>query len=91
MLRYTITTLKKIELVYNESGYTIRYEKGHFQAGFCILQAKNVIVVNKFFDTRSRIQTLLDLVDSLSVNPDLLSSESRDFFERSIPKFIEAV
>ena len=41
--------------------YTVRYEKGHFQSGFCILEDRKVVVINKFFDLRARIESL-DLI-----------------------------
>ena len=41
--------------------YTVRYEKGHFQSGFCILEDKKVVIINKFFDLRARIESL-DLI-----------------------------
>ena len=33
-MRYTQTTLKKLEDVFNELDYTVRYEKGNFQSGY---------------------------------------------------------
>ncbi|MBD0351311.1 MAG: hypothetical protein ICV65_09175, partial [Flavisolibacter sp.] len=47
-MKYTQSTLDKIEKIVEESGYIIRYERGSFQSGFCILEDKKVVVLNKF-------------------------------------------
>jgi len=52
-MKYTQNILDKIERIAEEAGYVIRYERGNFQSGYCILQAKKVIVLNKFFQTEA--------------------------------------
>lgn len=73
-------TLTKIEKLIEEAGYIIRYERGTFQSGYCILEQKKVIVLNKFLQTEGRINTLVDLVSILSIEPTHLSPESRKMF-----------
>lgn len=38
MVKYTSTTLTKIQELVKEAGYVLRYEKGNFKSGYCILQ-----------------------------------------------------
>ena len=64
-----------------ESGYVIRYERGTFQSGYCILQDKKVIVINKFFQTEGRINALTDLMPNLDINFDALTLESQKIYE----------
>lgn len=80
-MKYTQTTLDKIEKIAEESGYVIRYERGNFQSGYCILQAKKVIVLNKFFQTEGRINTLVDLMPQLDINFDALTHESQKMYD----------
>jgi hypothetical protein len=77
-MRYTQTTLKKLEELFGELDYTIRYEKGNFQSGYCLVENKRIAVVNKFFDTEARINCLLDILSKIEFDPDLLSEKSRD-------------
>ncbi|MFN5641287.1 MAG: hypothetical protein ACK45S_02680, partial [Sphingobacteriales bacterium] len=60
-------TLTKIEKLIEEAGYIIRYERGTFQSGYCILEQKKVIVLNKFLQTEGRINTLIDLLSVLNI------------------------
>jgi len=80
-MKYTQTNLDKIEKVIAESGYVIRYERGNFQSGYCILQAKKVVVLNKFFQTEGRINVLVDLLPQLEINVDTLTHESQKVYE----------
>ena len=50
-MRYTQTTLKKLEELFGELDYAVRYEKGNFQSGYCIVEQRRIAVVNRFFDT----------------------------------------
>ncbi|HAP00381.1 MAG TPA: hypothetical protein DCQ93_00505 [Bacteroidetes bacterium] len=75
MFKYTPATLQKIENILKESNYTIRYEKGTFKSGFCILQEKRVVVVNKYFDIESRINSFLEMIPELDINFSLLDEK----------------
>ena len=83
-MKYTQHNLDKIEKIVAESGYVIRYERGTFQSGYCILQDKKVVVLNKFFQTEGRINTLIDLLPQLNVNIDLLTHESQKLYEELV-------
>ncbi|HAD13655.1 MAG TPA: hypothetical protein DCF33_14615 [Saprospirales bacterium] len=81
-MRYTQTTLKKLEDIFDELDYTVRYEKGSFQSGYCIVESRRVAVVNKFFDTEARINTLLDILNRIEFDLGTLSDQSRDQLEK---------
>ncbi len=80
-MKYTQNILDKIEKIAEEVGYVIRYERGNFQSGYCILQAKKVIVLNKFFQTEGRINTLIELMPQLNINFDKLTFESQKMYD----------
>ena len=84
-MKFNQTTLDKIERIVEEAKYVIRYERGNFQSGYCILQDKKVVVLNKFFQTEGRINTLIDLLPQLQVNFDDLTHESQKLYTELIP------
>ena len=86
--KYTSDTLKKIERIFKDLGYVIRYERGNFHAGYCILEKKKVVVINKFYDTESRINSLVEIINHLNYNPALLSEESMTWGRKAFgPEF----
>ncbi len=50
--------LQKLIDRFKEFEYTVRFEKGNFKSGYCVLETKKVVVVNKFLDLESRIDNL---------------------------------
>ncbi len=80
-MKITQSNLDKIERIIEESGYVIRYERGNFQSGYCILQEKKVVVLNKFFQLEGRINTLTDLLPQLDINYDALTHESQKLYD----------
>jgi hypothetical protein len=80
-MKITQSVLDKIERIIEESGYIIRYERGTFQSGYCILQEKKVVVLNKFFQVEGRINTLIDLMPQLEINFDSLTHESQKLYD----------
>ena len=85
-MKYTQTTLDKLEAVVDEAGSVLRYERGTFQSGYCILEQKKVVVLNKFLQLEGRINTMIDLIPQLDINPELLSDESKKVFKDIISK-----
>lgn len=79
MVRYTPTTLQKLEQLFRENGFIVRYEKGNFKAGYCILLEKRVAVINKYFDTESRINSLLDMMSEIEIEESKLTEKSLEF------------
>jgi hypothetical protein len=80
-MRYTQTTLEKIEKILDEAEYIVRYERGNFQSGYCILEQRKVVVLNKFLPMEGRINTLIDIIPQLKITPELLSPEARRIYE----------
>jgi hypothetical protein len=79
-MKVSQSQLDKLQHLLAESEYTIRYERGTFQSGWCLLEQKKIIVLNKFLDTEGRINTLLDLIPQIQVNFDKLTLESQKLY-----------
>lgn len=69
--------LKKMEQLYKENGFKLRYEKGTFKSGACLLLDQQVVVVNKFYTLETKIGALTDIARTLTWHEDALSAESK--------------
>jgi hypothetical protein len=83
-MRYTQTTLEKFEKILDETGYIVRYERGNFQSGYCILEQRKVVVLNKFLPLEGRISTLIDIIPQLKISPEMLSPDARRIYEEVV-------
>ncbi len=78
MIKFTKHFLKKLEDLLSELGFVLRYEKGNFQSGYCLVEHRNILVVNKFFDTENRIQVILEIIQQRdNLNENLLTPKSK--------------
>jgi hypothetical protein len=80
--KYTPNTLKKLEQLYEEARYIIRYEKGNFNSGYCILEDKKVVVINKFLAIEGRINALVEILPSIKVYEEELSGEMLKWYHQ---------
>jgi hypothetical protein len=80
-MKITQGTLDKLEDILGESEYVVRYERGNFQSGWCLLESKKIVVLNKFLNLEARINSLLELIPQLTVDFDKLTLESQKLYE----------
>lgn len=82
--KYTPATLRKLEQLFEEANYVVRYEKGSFNSGFCILESRRVAVINKFLPIDGRINALIEIIPTLQIDPETLSSEMQKWYGQLI-------
>ena len=80
--KYTANTLKKLEQLFEEARYMVRYEKGNFNSGYCILEDRRIAVINKFLNIEGRINALLEILPTINVNTDELSGEMLKWYQQ---------
>jgi hypothetical protein len=83
-IKYTPATLKKFEELYEEIGFRIRFEKGNFQSGYCLIQDKRIAVINKFLTLEGRINALIDILPSIEFDIKRLSTDGKHFYEMAM-------
>lgn len=81
-IKYTPNSLKKAEQLYEEAGYTVRYEKGQFASGHCVVEERKVIVINRFLDIEGRINVLIDLLPRMNLPEEALSDEIAKWYRQ---------
>jgi hypothetical protein len=66
----------------------VRYERGTFQSGWCLLEARRVVVLNKFLNIEGRINTLMEIIPQLNIQFDKLTLESQKLYEEVVKKSV---
>lgn len=79
VLSYTQHTLEKLEILFKSLGFKLRYEKGNFKTGACILEQSRVIIVNKFSNLENKIIALADLLQNTETDDSLLDEKQKAF------------
>lgn len=76
----TSHTLEKLEHLLTDLGYRVRYEKGNFKTGSCLMESSKIVVVNKFSNLESKIIALIELIKVLEVDETLFSEKQKQFY-----------
>jgi hypothetical protein len=84
MIKYTNQFLTKLEELIAESDYILRYEKGNFKSGYCVLKDQKIMIVNKFFAVEGKINALLDILKGLELDTSKFSEKSMKLYEELI-------
>jgi len=79
-LPITNHTLEKLEQLLLTLGFKVRYEKGNFKTGSCLLEHNKIVVVNKFSNLEGKILALINLVKQTNADENLLEDKQKQFY-----------
>lgn len=68
-----------MEDVFAESNYMLRYEKGSFKSGYCILKDTQIVVVNKYYSLEGKINCLLDILKKVELDQSAMTDKNIKF------------
>lgn len=85
-MKLTQSNVDKLQDILTQSDYVVRFERGNFQSGWCLLEQRKVVILNKFLDIEGRIATLLDLIPQIDISYDKLTLESQRLYEDLLKK-----
>ncbi|MBS1545575.1 MAG: hypothetical protein JST14_18200 [Bacteroidetes bacterium] len=89
MVKYTHQFLVKLEDLIAESDYHLRYEKGSFKSGYCLLRDQKIMIVNKFFTTEGKINVILEILRNLTLDTTRFSEKNLKFYEELLQEEVK--
>ena len=81
MIKFTKHFLAKLEDIFAESDYILRYEKGNFKSGYCVLKDTKIAIVNKYFPLEGRINSIVEILRSIELDTSTLSEKNKKLYE----------
>ncbi len=81
-MRITKGNLQKLEDFFKTIEYSVRYEKGSFTSGYCLVENKKIAVINKFFDLEGRINALIEILNHIEINETELDETSTKLYQK---------
>ena len=81
MIKYTTQFQLKLEEMIAESDYTLRYEKGNFKSGYCVLKDQKIMIINKFYTTEGKINALLEILKGVALDTTRFTEKSLKLYE----------
>lgn len=86
MLPYTQNSLNMLEGLLQTLGYKIRYERGNFRSGVCVLQEENILVVNRYSDIEVKIRSMIKIIQGLKIPEDVVLDDNKKKLFNSLYK-----
>jgi hypothetical protein len=77
---YTKHFLNKIEDLYSETDFHLRYERGHFKSGYCVLKNQKIAIVNKYYSLEGKINSLIEMLKEIEVDENKLSPKNKKLY-----------
>lgn len=68
ILKITESLQNKLEDIFKKLSYKVRYERGNFKSGYCIIDHQNVIVINKFFSLESKVNAMIEILREIKAD-----------------------
>ncbi|MGK7389031.1 MAG: hypothetical protein ACNS60_01715 [Candidatus Cyclobacteriaceae bacterium M2_1C_046] len=81
MIKYTKHFLARLEDLIAETDYMLRYEKGNFKSGYCILNETKIIIINKYYAVDGKINCLLEIIKTLDLGGAKFSEKNRKLYQ----------
>jgi hypothetical protein len=78
--------LKELEALAANSGIAVRYEKGDFEGGFCVLKTERLIVVNKKLPPARKASVLAQGLAEIGIEDRYLKPAIRDYIEEELSR-----
>lgn len=78
--------LNELESLASRCGVSIRYEKGDFEGGFCVLKAERLVVVNKKLPPSRKASVLAQGLAEIGVEDKYLKPAVREFIEDELTR-----
>ncbi|HEY4612619.1 MAG TPA: hypothetical protein VII11_06520 [Bacteroidota bacterium] len=82
--------LKELEQLAAQCAIVVRYEKGDFEGGFCVLKAERLIVINKKLAPPKKASILAQGLAEIGIDEMYLKPVIREFIEDELAKSLPA-
>jgi hypothetical protein len=82
--------LRELEALAASSGIAIRFEKGDFEGGFCVLKAERLIVVNKKLPPSRKASVLAQGLAEIGIEDRYLKPAIRNFIEEELARLVRS-
>ena len=78
--------LSELEELTRQLGIQLRYEKGDFEGGYCILKAQKILVVNKRLHDARKATSLAQALAEYGIETTYIKPNLREYIEDEAAK-----
>lgn len=86
-----IQVITELEELAGQLAVQVRYEKGDFDGGYCILKDQKVLVINKKLTDTRRASALAQAISEFGIETTFIKPTLRSYIEDEVAKAAKAV
>ena len=75
------TLLQDLKSLANQMGTKVRFERGDFKGGYCLMKDSKVIVINKLSNMQRKVMILSAALNELGIDDMYLTPRLREVIE----------
>lgn len=80
-------TLNELEEVVQRLGYKVRYEKGNFEGGYCLLKESNLFVINSRKEIERKIIIICKNLKEMGIDEIFVKPNIREIIEKEAKRY----
>ncbi len=88
IMNYT-TLIQELETVAEQLGVRLRYEKGDFEGGFCVLRDQKLLVVNKRLPDARKASSVAVGLSQYGIDETFVKPTLRQYIEDEAAKLLK--
>ena len=72
----------KLESILISQDYKVRFEKGNFKSGYCIINKNKIVIINKYFTIEGKINSLIEIINKINIQEKKSTNAQIKLFKR---------
>ena len=72
----------KLESILISQDYKVRFEKGNFKSGNCIINKNKIVIINKYFTIEGKINSLIEIINKINIQEKKCTNEQIKLIKR---------
>ena len=72
----------KLESILNSQDYKVRFEKGNFKSGYCIINKNKIVIINKYFTIEGKINSLIEIINKINIQEKKCTNDQIKLIKR---------
>ena len=76
--------LQELKDLAHQLGAVVRFEKGDFKGGYCLLKESKIIVINKMANYQRKVMILVAALEELGIEEMYLSPKIREVIDEMV-------
>ena len=72
----------KLESILISQDYKLRFEKGNFKSGYCIINKNKIVIINKYFTIEGKINSLIEIINKINIQEKKCTNDQIKLIKR---------